>query len=64
MKGRPPMHLLVLLSCSYALARLFRNVENEPPAKWQKIAELETVGQLQVTRDTNEDAKGMGPRRV
>ena len=35
-----------------------------PAAKRQKRAELDTVTQLQVNRDTNVDAKGMGPRRV
>ena len=33
-------------------------------AKRQKRAEPDTVTQLQVNRDTNVDAKGMGPRRV
>ena len=35
-----------------------------PPAKRPKHAELEKVRQLQVDRATNEDARGMGPRRV
>ena len=35
-----------------------------PPAKRQKQAELDAVTQLHVERDTNVDAKGMGPRRV
>ena len=35
-----------------------------PPAKRPKRDELEKVKQLQVDRVTNEDARGMGPRRV